>query len=159
MLSSRPISNRPRALCAALRHDRKQLCRRVAALAAAPDDALAHGYAALVAAVEAVFRHEELILETLGYARVHAQREENAVVLCALDRVLPDVEGGDAALGREVLCALAGVLDLHRLNADLALALAAGPADPRARGRAARATQHVAARTAHVTSGRGGGGG
>ena len=154
----RPNSTQPRALCAALRHDRKQLRRRIAALAAGPDGPLGQGYAALVAAVEAAFRHEELIMETLGYARLHAQREENAVVLCALHRVLPDVERGDAALGREVLGALAGVLGLHRLSGDLALALAAGPGDARARGRAARATQHVAPRAAHVASGRGGAG-
>jgi len=159
MPSPRSNSSRPRALCAALRHARKQVCRRVADLAAAPDDAVAHGYAPLVAAVEAAFRHEELIMETLGYARLHVQREENAVVLRALHRALPDVEDGNAALGRRMLDALAGVLDLHRLSADLALALAVGPGDAHARGRAARATQHVAARGVHAVSGRSGAGG
>jgi len=156
----RPNPRRPRTLCAALRHDRRQLCRRVAALAGGPDDVLAQGFGPLVAAVEAGFRREELLMETLGYARVHAQREENAVVLSALHRVLPDVEGGDCALGREVLAALAGVLDLHRLSADLALALAlaAGTGQARARGRAARTTQHVAHRGVPAVGSRGGAG-
>jgi hemerythrin len=133
-------------MCAALRHGRKLLCRRIAAMAAAPDDALARGFAALVADVEAAFRHEELIMETLGYVRLHEHREENAVVLTALHRVLPDVERGDHPLGRQVLAALDDVLALHRLSSDLALAIAVRPPAVRARGRAARATLHVPAR-------------
>jgi hemerythrin len=120
------------------------LCRQIAALAAGPDDALAHGFAALVAAVEAMFRHEELIMETLGYVQLHEHRAENAVVLSALHRVLPDIEEGDLVLGRQVLAALDDVLALHRLSADLALAVAPPAADVRARGHAARATLHVA---------------
>jgi len=120
------------------------LCRQIATLAAAPDEALAHGFAALVAAVEATFRHEELIMETLGYVHLHEHRAENAVVLSALHHVLPDVEQGDHALGRQVLAALDDVLGLHRLSADLALAVAPPAADVRARGHAARATLHVA---------------
>jgi hemerythrin len=146
MSITRATPSRPRAICAALRHGRKKLCRRIADIMAGPDDMVGHAFAGLVAAVEAAFRHEELIMETLGYVRLHEHREENAVVLSALHRVLPDVEGGDHMLGRQVLAALAGVLDLHRLSGDLALTVAARPADARLRGRAARATLHVAAR-------------
>lgn len=157
MPAPRLYPQHPHARCAALRHDRRQLCRRVAALASGPDDALARGFGPLVAAVEAGFRHEELLMDMLGYARVHTQRADNAVVLSALHRVLPDVERGDCALGRQVLAALAGVLDLHRLSADLALALAggAGRMGARARGRAARTTQHVARRSAATGAVRG----
>jgi len=144
MPTTRASPSRPRALCTALRHGRKMLCRQIAALAAGPDDALAHGFVALVAAVEATFRHEELIMETLGYVQLHEHRAENAVVLSALHHVLPDVEGGDQALARQVLAALDDVLALHRLSADLALAVAPPAADVRARGHAARATLHVA---------------
>jgi len=158
MPSSRATPHRPRAMCAALRHGRKMLCRRIAEIAAGPDEMLGHGFAALVAAVEAAFRHEELIMETLGYAQLHDHREENAVVLSALHRVLPDVERGDHMLGRQVLTALDEVLALHRLSGELALTVAAEPPDPRGvRGRAARAALHVAAHHARVTSGRGGG--
>jgi hemerythrin len=142
MPSTRVTPSRPRAICAALRHGRKVLSRRIGELADGPDDALRQGFAALVAAVEAAFRREELIMETLGYVRLHEHRAENAVVLSALHHVLPDVEQGDHALARQVLAALADVLDLHRLSGDLALAVA-HPPDARARGRAARATQHV----------------
>ena len=144
MPTIRATPSRPRALCTALRHGRKMLCRQIATLAAAPDEALAHGFAALVAAVEATFRHEELIMETLVYVHLHEHRAENAVVLSALHHVLPDVEQGDHALGRQVLAALDDVLGLHRLSADLALAVAPPAADVRARGHAARVTLHVA---------------
>lgn len=150
MSTTRVSPARPRAICAALRHGRKMLCRRIAAIAAGPDDMVGQGFAALVAAVEAAFRHEELIMETLGYVHLHEHRAENAVVLSALHRVLPDVERGDHILGRQVLAALDEVLALHRLSGDLALTVAAQPADARARGRAARATLHVAAHRPHM---------
>ena len=141
---------RPRALCAALRHGRKMLCRRIADMAAGPDDMLGRGFAALVAAVEAAFRHEELVMETLGYVHLHEHREENAVVLSALHRVLPDVERGDHMLGRQVLAALDEVLALHRLSGGLALTVATQAPAARARGRAAQATSHVAAHRPHT---------
>jgi len=138
MPPSRPSASRPRAICAALRHARKCLCQRVGHAAAAPDDGFARAYATVVAAVEAGFRHEELIMETLGFAQLQAHRAENAVVLSALHRVLPDVEGGDCALGRQVLAALLDVLELHRLSTDLALTVAARPLAAGTHGRPAR---------------------
>jgi len=145
MPTTRASPSRPRAICAALRHGRKMLCRRIGEIMSGPDDMVGGGFAALVAAVEAAFRHEELIMETLGYVHLHEHREENAVVLSALHHVLPDVERGDHMLGRQVLSALVDVLDLHRLSGDLAITVAAHPSDTRARGHAARATLHVAA--------------
>lgn len=143
MRTTHDNGGRPRAVCTALRHGRKMLCRRIAAVAACDDEALGARFAALVAEVEAAFRHEELIMETLGYAHLHEHVEENAVVLSALHRVLPDVERGDHALGRAILAALADVLALHRLSDELALIVAARPGGSRIRGRAARATLHV----------------
>jgi hemerythrin len=125
-------------MCAALRHARKCLCHRIAAATATPDDAFAPGFLTVVAAVEARFRHEELIMETLGYVYLHEHRAENAVVLSALHRVMPDVEGGDCTLGRQVLSALLDVLELHRLNSDLAVSIAARPLAEHIRGKAAR---------------------
>jgi len=49
------------------------------------------------------------------------------VLLRALHRVLPRVEGGDAALGRDVLGALHDVLALRRLACDVALAALGSP--------------------------------
>jgi hemerythrin len=146
MPTTRVSPSRPRAICAALRHGRKMLCRRIGEIVSGPDDMVGRGFATLVAAVEAAFRHEELIMETLGYVHLHEHREENAVVLSALHHVLPDVERGDHMLGRQVLAALVDVLDLHRLSGDLALTVAAHPNGARARGHAARATLHVATR-------------
>jgi hypothetical protein len=96
----------------ALRRCRRDLCARVAALRAQPDDAFVHDFPAVVTAVEAGFRHEETLLELLGDAGLHPRRADNAVILCALHRTLPQVEGGDIALGRQVADALDAVLTL-----------------------------------------------
>ena len=143
---------RPHAMCAAIRHARKSLCHRLEQTAAESDEHFAQDFPAMVAAVEAGFRHEELLMETLGYERLREHREENAVILCALHRVMPQVEHGDLALGRQVLEALRDVLALHRLSSDLALAMApqAQHMPARAHGKAARATQHVATHRRHV---------
>lgn len=109
-------------LCAAIRHARKVLCSRLRRLGAEPDERFAHDFAAAVAEVEAGFRHEEVLMGTLGHARLREQREENAIVLSALHRVLPEVEDGNVALGRQVVTALLDVLSMHRLSAHLALA-------------------------------------
>jgi hypothetical protein len=66
--SSKP--SRPRTLVAALRHARKALCFRLHALLLAPESELVQAFAPLVAEVEAGFRHEELIMSTLGYERL-----------------------------------------------------------------------------------------
>jgi len=133
----------PHALCAAIRHARKALCRRVDALVVEADPDFAHGFPAVVALVEAAFRREELALETLGDDKLREHREENAVILAALHRVLAKVETGDCTLGRQVLKALRDLLELHRLNTDLALAAGPRPAAARLHGKAARATLHV----------------
>jgi len=137
---------RPRTLVAALRHARKALCCRVQEALRAPNPAFVPAYGMLVAEVEAGFRHEEVIMGTLGYERLREQREENAVVLSALHRVLPLVEDGNATLGREVLAALLDVLALHRLRTSLALAVAVQPPPLRVRGSAARMTLRVGVR-------------
>lgn len=121
-------AGRPRTLCAAIRHARKTLCFRLQGALREPDDMFVRGFATLVAEVEAGFRHEELIMGTLGYARLREQRAENAVVLSALHRVLPEVEDGNAPLGRQVITALIEVLALHRLSTGLALSRCSAPA-------------------------------
>jgi hypothetical protein len=102
----------PLAACAALRMSRARLCARVAALQAQPDDAFVQDFPAVVAAVEADFRREEALLERLGDAALHPRRADYAVVLCALHRTLPQIEGGDVGLGRQVADALEAVLSL-----------------------------------------------
>jgi hypothetical protein len=67
---------------------------------------------ALVAAVEAGFRHEEALLELLGDACLHPRLADHALVLCALHRTMVRVENGDVALGRQVANALDAILSL-----------------------------------------------
>jgi hemerythrin len=139
-------SRTPRTVCTAVRHARRSLCNRLERMAGLPDAAFCRAFAPVVAAVEAGFRHEELVMEMLGYEHLREHRAENAVILRALHRAIPQVDGGDCALGRQLVAALRDVLDLHRLSADLALAVspAAGARmRARVRGRAARATLHM----------------
>jgi len=94
----------------ALRRCRHDLCTRVARLLAQPDDAFVHDFPAVVAAVEAGFRHEETLLELLGGTDLHPCRADHAVILSALHRTQARVESGDVALGRQVADALDAVL-------------------------------------------------
>ena len=125
----------PNAAGAALRRCHSDLCTRVAALRAQPDDAFLRDFPAVVTAVELGFRHAETLLELLGDATLHPLRADHAVIVCALHRTLSRVEEGDVALGRQVADALAAVLALPwdaspaapaiDLAADLAIDLAA----------------------------------
>jgi hemerythrin len=134
----------PPAYGAALRHARRQLCTRLAQVAVEPDECFAHDFVELVAEVEAHLRHEETVMEACHVKRleerVHEQREENATILAALHRLIPEVEDGELELARQLVGALCDILSLHRIITDLALPhrlpLAAGP--PRMRGRVAR---------------------
>lgn len=113
------------AIGAAIRHARRRLCTRLARTldpVSTPDPSFAREFPTLVANVEAGFRHEETVMESLDYARLHAHRAENAIILAALHRALPRVEEGDIALGRQLVAALLDVLSLHRISTDLALA-------------------------------------
>jgi len=102
----------PFTACAAVRHSRERLCARIAALQAQPDAVFVQDFPAVVAAVEADFRREEALLERLGDACLHPRRADYAVVLCALHRTLPQIEDGDAVLGRQVADALGAVLSV-----------------------------------------------
>jgi hypothetical protein len=106
------IDTDPAAACASLRHGRKTLRARVARLRAEPDAGFAQEFPALVAAVEAGFRHEEALLELLGDACLHPSLADHALILCALHRTMPQVENGDVKLGRQVANALDVILSL-----------------------------------------------
>lgn len=143
----------PPAYSAALRHARRQLCSRLARCAGAPDECFVREYADIVAEVEAHLHHEEVVMEACRVQRleerVHEKRQENAAILAALHHTLPQVEDGELGMARRLVAALADILSLHRISADLALPhrppAPAGP--PRMRGRAARAPAPMPART------------
>lgn len=115
------------AIGAAIRQARRRLCARLAEAAdssCTPDDCFVRAFPSLVGAVEAGFRHEESVMESLDHQRLHAHRAESATILAALHRAMPLVEDGDVALGRQLVAALIDLLSLHRLSTDLALATA-----------------------------------
>ena len=65
------------AIGAAIRHARRHLCARLADTAdstCTPDDRFVHAFPAVVTAVEVGFRHEELVMESLDYERLHEHR-------------------------------------------------------------------------------------
>jgi hypothetical protein len=134
----------PQALCTVLRHARHALCQRVAQAAQAPDGAFSQGFPSLVAAIETGFRREELAMEALRIPGLRERRRNNALILGALHRVSPTVEGGEPGPGREMVGALRDLLDLHRYSADLVLAVSA--LQQRARLRAPCQVRRLAAR-------------
>jgi hypothetical protein len=112
------------AVGAAMRHARRRVCARLAGTldpARTPDASFVREFPALVALVEAGFRHEETVMELLNYERRHDHLADNAIILAALHRALPLVEDGDIALGRRLVAALLDLLSLHRICTDLAL--------------------------------------
>lgn len=141
MMRSNGSDSRVHVIGSAMRHARKLLCARIGQLAVAPDDAFIAGWPLLVAEVEAVFRHEETLMECSGHGNLQAHLADNALALCALHRVTPRIEAGDTALGREALGALDAILSLHRFTADLAL-VGAGARLRRPGGSAARFARH-----------------
>lgn len=120
---------------ATLRHAHRVLASRIAALQATGDDAFPRAFADIVVAIEANFRHDEAILESVGHVDLHDSLEDNAVILGALHRVAPWVEGGNVELGRQVAAALGDVLTLRRLTCEAKLAAAAAPIPYRMRHR------------------------
>lgn len=125
MTTHKPTNLDPHAVCTALRQARNSLCHRVELAAGTPDTEFGDEFVTLVCAVENAFRREQLVMELLGHPRLQERIEDDALTLGALHRVVPAVEHGNIALGRQVVGALRDLLDLHRLTADLALALAA----------------------------------
>jgi len=141
MMRSDTGDARVQVIGSAMRHARKLLCSRIARLVAAPNPEFVAGWPLLVAEVEAAFRHEETLMDAAGYTGLQAHLADNALALCALHRVTPQVEAGDTDLGREALCALAAILSLHRFTADLAIVGTQGRAR-RAGGASARFARH-----------------
>ncbi|WP_314444892.1 hypothetical protein [Massilia timonae] len=133
------------AIGAAIRHARRHLCARLADTAdstCTPDDCFVHAFPAVVTAVEVGFRHEERVMESLDYERLHEHRAENATILAALHRAMPLVEDGDVTLGRQLVAALLDLLSLHRISTDLALATAPHAPSGRPGGRVPRILLH-----------------
>ena len=117
-------SSTPHTAAAALRRARKLLFVRIHQLSAEPDAAFCAAFQAIVAAIEADLAHEEKVMEALAFDGLHERLAENALLLASLHRIAPQVETGNAELGRVALGAAADLLSLHRLTTDLALVLA-----------------------------------
>jgi hypothetical protein len=102
---------------------RRTLVSRLRHLEDNTDGDFAHGFPALVTAVDAVFRREDAILARFGYRRLSERRAENAVILWSLRRVAPLVEQGCIEAGRQAVAALDGILLMQRLGNALATVL------------------------------------
>lgn len=120
-----------------LAHARKLLLAQVRTVAGEPDERFPAAFVHLSAAVEAVFRREEALMEATGFSGVHEQRRDNSLLLNALHHAVPLVEAGDLGVGREVVAALPDLLSLHRFCGLRVLATARGAVLALRRGRAA----------------------
>lgn len=127
----------PHTVVRALAHVRNVLLGQVRAAEHVPDEAFAAAFARLVGAVEAAFRHEETLMETVGFPGVREQRRDNALLLNALHHAAPRVEAGEIGLGREVVATLPDLLSLHRFCGLRVLAAARGSMLAQRRPRAA----------------------
>jgi len=145
-----PVKLNPHAVCAALRQARKSLCSRVELAAEAPDQEFVQEFPMLVREIETGFRREQVVMELLGFPRLQERLEEDAIVLRALHRVTPQIEHGNLALGREVVTTLRDLLDLHRLTADLELAVAIPTPALRRDWRATRTGRPMPLRRHHI---------
>lgn len=108
-----PATLRPHALVQAMAPTLHRLLAHVSETAREPDESLAQAFSGLVAAVESAFRQEEKLMEDAACPGLRAQRENNALLLCALHHADARVACGNAALGREVIAVLPGLLALH----------------------------------------------
>jgi hypothetical protein len=107
----------PDTVVRALAHARKGLLAQVRAAACVGEERLPDAFAHLVAAIEAAFRHEEALMEAIGFPGVREQRQDNALLLNALHHAVPRVEAGELETGRAVVEALPALLSLHRFTA------------------------------------------
>lgn len=114
MVSSPLSIQGPHTVVRAMAHARNTLLVDVHAAARAPDALFPAAFGHLAAAIEAAFRKEEIQMEAIGFPGVREQRRDNALLLNALHHAAPRVEGGELAIGREVVAALPGLLSLHR---------------------------------------------
>lgn len=119
-------------------HARKALLVKVHAAACEPDDRFPAAFTHLVAAIEAAFRHEEALMEAIGFPGVREQRQDNALLQNALHHVAPRVEAGELGVGREVVAVLPDLLSLHRFCGLRVLATARGAVLALRRGRSRR---------------------
>lgn len=116
----------PHTVVRALAHARSALLAKVQAAQREPDPDFPVAFTRLVAAIEAAFRHEETLMETIGFPGVREQRRDNALLLNALHHAAPRVEAGDIGIGREVVAVLPCLLSLHRFCGLRVLATARG---------------------------------
>lgn len=116
----------PHTVVRALAHARSSLQQQVRSAGCAPDGGFPAAFAHMVAAIEAVFRQEETLMERIGFPGVREQRRDNALLLNALHHAAPRVEAGELGIGREVVQALPALLSLHRFCGLRLLATARG---------------------------------
>jgi hypothetical protein len=114
MVSSPLTIQGPHTVVRAMAHARNTLLVQVRAAARVPEAGFASAFVHLVAAIEAAFRKEEILMEAIGFPGVREQRRDNALLLNALHHAAPRIEAGELEIGREVLAVLPELLSLHR---------------------------------------------
>jgi hypothetical protein len=121
MIPAQFPAQRARGVVRAMTLARNDMLVQVRATAREPDAGFPAAFGRLVDAIEAIFRTEENLLEMARSERVHAQRQDNALLLAALHHAASRVDAGKLGIGRELVAALPDLLSLHRFAALRAL--------------------------------------
>ena len=95
----------------------------LAELNLATDENFVRHYNILVANMERDFYEEERQMEEIGFAALHAHREQHARVLSAMHHAQGHVMCGDITAGRDVIALLPEWFTFHLSTMDAALAI------------------------------------
>lgn len=87
-------------------------------LAALSDDQFAQQFLPFAEMVECLFLFEECQMENTNFPFLKSHREQHAIVLRSLCRVVPQVLAGETGLAREVLRYLPSWMMLHSSTSD-----------------------------------------
>lgn len=90
-------------------------CNRLAALS---DDQFAQQFLPFTEMVECLFLFEECQMENIDFPFLKSHREQHAMVLRSLCRVVPQVLAGETGMAREVLHYLPSWMMLHSSTSD-----------------------------------------
>jgi hemerythrin len=102
----------------------QSLVETLAALRIASDEKFPHHYNILIADMEHDFYEEERQMEEIGFAALHAHREQHARVLGAMHQAQGHVMCGDIQAAREVIAILPQWFTFHLSTMDAELAIA-----------------------------------
>jgi len=117
------LTTRIPSLLTEMDEEHRRVFDAIAGLAVLPQERFGTAYSALVADIEDGFRHEEQVMDLVGYANIKAHRKDHAELLALLHRLRPYLEEGNAPLADIVMGMIPAMLIRHMSSLDQELAL------------------------------------